>query len=59
MIFDLIAKVITAPIKIVNAGCKIAGAAVDISMGDTPHLRKNACDDFTNVVEKAIKEIGN
>lgn len=58
MLFDLIGKIVTAPIKIVNAGVKVAGACVDISMGDTPQLRKNACDELTDVVEKAIKEIG-
>lgn len=58
MLFDLIGKLVAAPVRIANIPIKVIKAAGDAMCSDPVRFEDNALDDIAEVIEKSVKKIG-
>ncbi|RKY08444.1 MAG: hypothetical protein DRP56_04115 [Planctomycetota bacterium] len=57
MFGKLIAKVVTAPIRIANIPIKATTAAFDVLCDEPVSAQNNAIDDIADVVEDSVRKV--
>lgn len=57
MLKDIIATIISAPIKIVNIPIKAAEATLKASIGEKVEYEYNSLDNIASVIKESVKEL--